>query len=130
MHEDAEPLELDDDFQWEASSCRIPAPICQPLSAISPGKHPEHMLCSAYVCVNSATAPVVRTVCPNFIDAAAPVVRTACPDSSLHIDQDFVVEDPSAAEVVGDAATRLAQDGLPLIAPVDPASPFSPSTVA
>ena len=35
----------------EASLSRNPSPLCQPMSPVAPGVHPQHLNCSAYWCV-------------------------------------------------------------------------------
>ena len=87
------------------------------MSDICPGKHPEHLHCSAYFCVNSATVPVARSVSPNFIEEFD--------------ERDFVAKDPldesvarrpRTVDVVGNAGKHklldanvpgLVSDGLP-----------------
>ena len=119
--DDEQPLELKNSL-WEASSCRNPATICEPMSEICPGKHPEHMNCSAYFCVIFAAAPVVRTVSPNFIefDEWDFVVKGPLDES--------VARRPCTDDVVSDAGKcmlwdanvpGLARDRLPPITPAD-----------
>ena len=91
-----------------------PGPICEPMSAIRPGIHPDHLKCSAYVCVNSAAALVVKTARPNVVEHLS--ADLALQAAGEHCDGNFVVKDsrdesvarrPCTAEVGSEAGTCM-----------------------